>query len=95
MRKIPYWGKIPSMPVSPALIRAARVMLGWSQTVLARKAGVSRATVAKYEIGRSTNKRRALREALERAGIVFVQDGFILRPHPKTDGEAASPEGPD
>jgi transcriptional regulator with XRE-family HTH domain len=53
-------------------VRAARVLLGWSQADLAREAGVGISTVADWELERrklSFKALGAIREALERAGV--------------------------
>ena len=56
--------------------RAARALLGWSQTTLAERAGMSLPTVKRFETGRGANvspdARQALRVALETAGIEFT-----------------------
>jgi transcriptional regulator with XRE-family HTH domain len=61
-----------------AQCRAARGLLAWSQADLAAKSGVSRATVADFEIGKRqpiANNVAAIRTAFEAAGIVFLDDG--------------------
>jgi transcriptional regulator with XRE-family HTH domain len=62
-------------PMSPEQSRAARAWLDWSQEELAAKASVSQSTVRDYEKGRRVpiaNNLTAMRAALERAGIEFV-----------------------
>lgn len=57
------------------LCRAARGLLGWSQIDLAAKSGISRATVAAFEVGTTTPAARTLRDfvvAFEAAGVVFI-----------------------
>lgn len=52
-------------------------MLGWSQTALAEAAKVSRATVVDFERGLRIPHRNnliAIREALEAAGIQFIEE---------------------
>jgi transcriptional regulator with XRE-family HTH domain len=66
-----------SSTLSPALIRAARGLVGWSQDKLALEAGLARATVAAYEQGReytSSASLRRMQRALEAAGVRFVQE---------------------
>ena len=66
-----------SSTLSPALIRAARGLVGWSQDRLALEAGLARATVAAYEQGRgytSPESLRRMQRALEAAGVRFVQE---------------------
>ena len=64
--------------VSPAQIRAARGLLGWSQTVLATGAGLALQTVIRLETGRgarvSTEAAAKMVAALEAAGIIFVEE---------------------
>lgn len=62
--------------------RAARALLRWTQKELARRAGVSPVTVIMFE-AESTVPTRAtivvLRQALERAGVEFSDDGKGVR----------------
>ena len=59
-------------------IRAARGLLGWSQTELASRAGLSLPTVKRLEAGfgpRVSDEARAkLQRALEAARIDFIED---------------------
>jgi predicted transcriptional regulator len=61
--------------ISETQIKAARRLLGWSQSDLALNAGVSQIAVARIEtIGDSSgNQRTAIRRALEEAGVAFVR----------------------
>jgi transcriptional regulator with XRE-family HTH domain len=57
--------------------RAARGLLHWSQARLAKEAGVSTLTVRNYEAGATKPIPATLaviRQALERAGIEFVDE---------------------
>ena len=59
-------------------VRAARSLLGWSQTDLARRSAVAVSTVADFERGQRApvpNNLRAMRETFEAAGIVFLATG--------------------
>ncbi|MGO6693533.1 helix-turn-helix transcriptional regulator [Rhizobium johnstonii] len=62
--------------LTPALCRAARGLLDWTQTDLAEKAAVSRSTIRDYE-GRHHDIHRAteaqLRLAFEEGGVKFVE----------------------
>ena len=63
--------------LSPALVRAGRALVGWSQDKLALEAGLARATVAAYEQGRgyaSPESLRRMQRTLEAAGVQFVRD---------------------
>lgn len=59
-------------------MRAARGLLGWSQTKLATEAGLSLPTVKRYETGRgaavSQEAVTKLVAALESAGIIFLAE---------------------
>ena len=59
-------------------IRAARGLLGWSQTQLAKRAGMSLPTVKRMETGTGPNVSREARtriqEALERGGVRFLTE---------------------
>jgi transcriptional regulator with XRE-family HTH domain len=70
--------------------RAARALLGWSQTKLGERAGLSLPTVRRVETGRgakvSDEARQQMRSALEAAGIEFTNGnapGVRLRPKKK------------
>lgn len=55
--------------------RAARALLGWSQTQLAEASGVSLSTIADFENDKREpipNNLTAIRRALEDAGIEFI-----------------------
>ena len=59
-------------------LRAARALLGWSQTQLGEKAGLSLPTVKRVEGGRgprvSDEARHALQAALEAGGVEFIEE---------------------
>ena len=59
-------------------LRAARALLGWSQTELAERAGMSLPTVKRVETERgprvSERTRHALQLALELGGIEFIDE---------------------
>jgi transcriptional regulator with XRE-family HTH domain len=74
----PDQGKI----LSPALCRAGRGFLDWTQGDLADRSGVSRSTIRDYEgdrheVHRSTEAQ--LRRAFEEGGLAFVtvEDGCV------------------
>lgn len=65
--------------ISIRQVKAARALLGWSASDLARASGVSIPTVARLEsgdgqLGGRQATRGAIREALERAGVVFIAE---------------------
>ena len=60
-------------------IRAARALLGWSQSKLARAAGVGLATLQRIEQNEGVVKGNfstilKIQKALEKAGILFTDD---------------------
>ncbi len=61
-------------------LRAARSLLGWSQTELAEHAGLSLPTVKRVERESgdgpnvSEDAREKLRKALEKAGVEFIDE---------------------
>ena len=62
-------------------IRAARALLGWKQTELATKAGISEMSVKNIE--KEDNDPRlstiqAVKTALESAGVEFIEGGVRL-----------------
>lgn len=83
----------PSPSLTPALVRAARALLGWSQQALAEAAGVATSTVADFERGRRTpvaSKAQAIRQALQAAGIRFRSTGVEMLPGDSADLPASS-----
>lgn len=68
-------------------LRAARGLLNWSQSDLAKRAGLSQPTVKRVESARglkvSDDARQKLRAALEAAGVEFTNGnapGVRLKP---------------
>ncbi len=60
-------------------IRAARALLGWNQIALAEKSGVGISTIKRIETGTgllrsSTSSAWRIQKALEKAGIIFIDD---------------------
>jgi len=74
--------------MTPAQLRAARGLLGWTQDKLCEAAQVSGPTVRNFENGKITPHRATLammQQALEKAGIVFTngdEPGVKLRKTP-------------
>jgi len=60
--------------ISAAQCRAARALLEWTQSDLARHAGAIRMTVVRFERGYTVraSTRRQFREAFEQAGLQFM-----------------------
>ena len=68
--------------ISVCQIKAGRVMLGWSAVELSARAGVSSATIKKYETQSgipiaNTRILTAIKSVLEQAGIEFTGDPLI------------------
>ncbi|MBN9031642.1 MAG: transcriptional regulator [Rhizobiales bacterium 63-7] len=66
------------MTILPEQCRAARAILGLSQDQLAEASKVAKATIANFELGKRMPYERTLqdiREALEAAGAVFLENG--------------------
>ncbi len=64
------------MFLTPALCRAARGLLDWTQIDLAERSDVSRSTIRDYEGGRHELHRATatqIRRAFEEGGVVFVE----------------------
>jgi transcriptional regulator with XRE-family HTH domain len=76
--------------ITAGQLRAARGLLGWSQTDLAAKANVGRATIADFESGKRAPYARTLdvlRFALEAAGVEFTngsEPGVKLKAKPQS-----------
>lgn len=76
--------------LTPAQCRAARALLHWSQADLANKAGIAKRTVSYFESDlRPLNlrTRRALADALNKAGIAVDTHGGIRRDAPGRGGD--------
>ncbi len=61
--------------ITPAQIKAARAMLDWKQTDLAKAAGLSEMSVKNVEKGQKDSRMstiQSIRSALESAGIMFI-----------------------
>lgn len=66
---------VESKILTPALCRAARGFLDWTQTDLADRSGVSRSTIRDYEGSRHDVHRATeaqLRHAFEEGGVRFI-----------------------
>ena len=81
--------------ITPEMCRAGRALLRISQAQLARRAGVSRLTVAHFE--RAASKPipvslAAIRTALESSGIALLPGGAVLREPGTADAPVRSPK---
>lgn len=64
--------------IEAAQIRAARALLGWKQIDLAKAAELSDMSIKNIERGTTdprTSTIRAIRAALEQAGVIFLEPG--------------------
>lgn len=67
-----------SRHLQPAQVRAARALLGWTQSDLAARAGVGKQTVVRFEGGGHAPigaVLEAIQTALETGGAEFISDG--------------------
>ncbi len=66
-------------PMDPAQSRAARALLGWTQTDLAMRADVGVMTVKRFEAGNEIRSAQAsvIRRALVEAGVILLADGSV------------------
>ena len=69
------------LALAPSHVRAARALLAWKQSDLARAASVATSTVADFERGHRTpvaNNAAAIKAALEGQGIQFLPGGVVV-----------------
>jgi transcriptional regulator with XRE-family HTH domain len=65
------------MNIAPALSRAARGLLDWSQSELGAHSHLSESTIRDFEKGRRVpgpNNLAAIKAALEKAGVEFISN---------------------
>jgi transcriptional regulator with XRE-family HTH domain len=65
--------------ITVAQLRAARALLGWSQTELAKSSGVAIATIKRMEGARGLPKTAVenvwkIQQALQDAGVIFIDE---------------------
>jgi transcriptional regulator with XRE-family HTH domain len=67
------------MRIAAIQCRAARALLDWTLQDLARESGVAVDTIRRLEKGETLHERTnwALREALQKAGITFLDNGLV------------------
>lgn len=78
--------------MTPEQSRAARGWLDWGQQELASAAGVSLSTVRDFEKGRRTpipTTLAAMKAALEKSGVAFVDNGPLGITGPKLDAKGS------
>lgn len=66
--------------ITPAQIRAARALLGWRQTDLAKASGVSEIALKNVERGASdprTSTIDAIKRAFDAGGVIFLDTGDV------------------
>jgi predicted nucleotidyltransferase len=81
MRHFICMAEASSVSLTPAICRAGRALLGISQAELARRAGLSRLTVADFERAARVPipaNLAAIRSALEAAGVDLLPGGAVL-----------------
>ena len=69
--------------LTPAQLRGARAMIGWSRERLAEETGVPNRTLEKFETGNGDLRLQAasrVRRTLEKAGLVFLDPDQELGP---------------
>jgi transcriptional regulator with XRE-family HTH domain len=70
------------MTITGAQVKAARLLLGWSQAKLAAETGVTAATIAKFEEGKQRPPMldvSVVRRMLNDAGIEFIAENWGAR----------------
>jgi DNA-binding XRE family transcriptional regulator len=75
--------------LDPAQCRAARALLQWSQSKLAKTANVSRKTISNFEKEVRTpfgNNMVSIRTALQNAGVEFFTGGVMFAQLQKQSG---------
>lgn len=89
---IPFKPQIKDSAIGPSQLRAARSMLDWSRSDLAKEAKLSAETIKNIEHGIYSPKEdtiNTLVKTFERHGIQFVQQESIVT-IPADDGQAES-----
>jgi len=82
----------PIPMLTPAQLRAARAIVGWSREDLAEKSGMSPQAIREFELGSSDPKMGTVqkwRRALEAAGVLFIDPDGQHGPGVRLKGEKA------
>jgi transcriptional regulator with XRE-family HTH domain len=69
--------------ITPAQLRAARSLVGWSREVLAKKSGIGAPTIRDFELASSDPKQGTVQKwriALEAAGVRFIDADDVVGP---------------
>ncbi|MFZ1104978.1 MAG: helix-turn-helix transcriptional regulator [Hyphomicrobiaceae bacterium] len=69
--------------LTPAQLRGARAMIGWSRERLAEETGVPNRTLEKFETGNGDLRLQVasrVRRTLEKAGLIFIDPDQELGP---------------
>ena len=64
--------------ITRAQIRAARALIGWTQTDLAQASGISQVAIKNLERGAtdpSASTLTSIQDALDHAGVIFLEPG--------------------
>ena len=64
--------------ITRAQIRAARALIGWTQTDLAQASGISQVAIKNFERGATDPRASTLtsiQDALDEAGVIFLEPG--------------------
>lgn len=83
--------------LSPALCRAGRALVDWTQDDLAKAAGVGRSTVREFEKGHHCLQRaseEAIVNALHHGGVEILRDGLGVRLRSQTSTSCPEPTDP-
>jgi transcriptional regulator with XRE-family HTH domain len=82
--------------LSPAQLRAARALVGWSRETLAERSGVGAPTIRDFELSGSDPRLGTVnkwRRALEIAGIEFIEEDDIKGPGVRLSKSSQKQEG--
>jgi predicted transcriptional regulator len=84
--------------IAPPQIKAARALVGWKQSDLAKSAGISLTALNNIERGEvdpRSSTLAAIQRALEAAGVEFIPGGVRLRDQASAKPEEADDAAPE